>query len=204
MKLDLANMDPKSIYLTMIQTIVPRPIAWILSDNGDQTHNLAPFSYFNGVCSKPPIISISVGKKRSGGRKDTWTNIDEREHFVVHLPRTNSASAVSATAATLPFGDSEITANNLPTVQDEDWPLPRLVESPVALLCRKHQIIEVGATPQGLVLGEILRIHLDDDIVLSGTEAELKIDIARLNPLARLGGDDYAPVGPAFTVDRPD
>ena len=97
MDLDLSTLDPKTIYQTMIQCIVPRPIAWVLTDNGDRSFNLAPFSYFNGVSSRPPIISISAGKKRDGSKKDTWKNIEERTLFVVHLAQTDHAPLVSAT-----------------------------------------------------------------------------------------------------------
>lgn len=203
MNIDLSSCSPKEIYSTMIQCIVPRPIAWVLSDNGDTTHNLAPFSYFNGVCSQPPILSISVGKKRDGSKKDTWKNIEERSHFVVHLARSKQAAAVSATAASLPFGTSEITENHLEITQDSEWSLPRLIEAPIAMLCQLHQVVEVGATPQGLILGRIEQIYLADNIVVESGENGLKLEATAIDPLARLGGDDYASIGPAFTVSRP-
>lgn len=187
----------------MIQCIVPRPIAWVLSDNGDQSLNLAPFSYFSGVSSKPPIISLSVGKKRSGEKKDTWRNIEERNHFVVHIAHTEQAAQVSATAASLAFGESEITANQLATTAEPNWPLPRLQGPRIALLCERHQIVEVGETPQGLVLGQILQIYLADEILDASDGNSPKVNIERLNPLARLGGDDYSAIGKSFTVERP-
>lgn len=187
----------------MIQCIVPRPIAWVLSDNGNQSYNLAPFSYFNGVSSKPPIISISIGKKGDGSKKDTWKNIEEREHFVVHLANTAQATLVSATAASLPFGESELSVNDLTTVQDSTWSLPRLEDAPIAMLCRHHQIVEVGDTPQALVLGRIEQLYIADAITKESSTAAPSIDSARLDPLARLGGDDYAKVGASFTVERP-
>ncbi len=204
MNIELASLAPSAIYGLMIQCIVPRPIAWVLSDNGDNTHNLAPFSYFNGVSSKPPIISISAGKKRDGSKKDTWKNIEERGHFVVHLPMASQAAQVSATAASLPYGTSEVTANDLPTIQEPSWRLPRLAEAPIAMLCRLHQVIEIGETPQGLILGQIEQIHIADGILGDASSAAPKVDPSLLNPLARLGGDDYASIGKTFTVSRPE
>ena len=204
MNIDLAKLAPSAIYGMMIQCIVPRPIAWVLSDNGDSSFNLAPFSYFNGVSSKPPIISISAGKKRDGSKKDTWKNIEERSHFVVHLPNADQAAQVSATAASLPFGTSEVTENKLPTAHEPSWPLPRLAEAPIAMLCRLHQVIEVGETPQGLILGQIEHIYLEDAILSNTTSDRPQINASSLNPLARLGGDDYASIGETFTVQRPD
>ncbi len=203
MILDLNQLDPKAIYALMIQSIVPRPIAWVLSDNGDHSYNLAPFSYFNGVSSKPPILSLSIGKKRDGSKKDTWVNIEKRKHFVVHIAQCQQAQSVSASAASLPFGSSEITANELETAGVTGWNLPRLAEAKIAMWCQLHQIVEVGDTPQALVLGRIEQLYLNDDFAQDGLGPIPKIDLDRLDPLARLGGDDYSALGDSFTVSRP-
>ena len=66
MILDLSELKPAQVYFQMIQTLVPRPIAWVLSEIEQNKYNLAPFSYFNAVCSDPPLIMLSVGKKPDG------------------------------------------------------------------------------------------------------------------------------------------
>jgi flavin reductase (DIM6/NTAB) family NADH-FMN oxidoreductase RutF len=85
MLLDFTRLPEHEIHRVMLQTIVPRPIAWMLSDNGDGGYNLAPFSYFSGITSEPPLSMISAGRKADGSRKDTWRNIEERADFVVHI-----------------------------------------------------------------------------------------------------------------------
>ena len=75
MILSFEDLSPNEVYYTLIQSIVPRPIAWVLSENANLTHNLAPFSYFNGVSSNPPLVSISVGRRIDGSQKDTWHGI---------------------------------------------------------------------------------------------------------------------------------
>jgi flavin reductase (DIM6/NTAB) family NADH-FMN oxidoreductase RutF len=202
MRVELDQLTPSEVYGLMIQTIVPRPIAWVLSDNGDATFNLAPFSYFNGVTSRPPTLSLSIGRKRDGSRKDTWRNIEERGHFVVHVPHRGQAGPVAQTAASLPFGESEVDAAQLELVEESGWPLPRLRAARVALLCLHYRIIEIGDAPQGLVIGEILSAHLDDVLTAGGNLQELSA--AALDPLARLGGDDYCGLGRSFTIERPD
>lgn len=211
MLIDLAELAPRDIYGFMTRSIVPRPVAWILTDNGvpdadpGRAFNLAPFSYFNGVCSRPPIISVSIGRKRDKEPKDTWRNIEEREHFVVHISNTRLAPLVSATAASLEFGDSEVAAHGIPLVNEADWPLPRVKGAPIALLCRRHQIIEVGDVRQGLVLGEIRAAFVADKVIKGEIAPGVPdIDLAKADPLARLGGNDFAGLGPAFTVQRPD
>lgn len=202
MRIELDHLSGKDVYGLMIQTIIPRPIAWVLSDNGNESFNLAPFSYFNGVTSKPPTLSLSIGRKRDRTKKDTWRNIEERGHFVVHIASVEMAAAVSATAASLESGESEVIENNLELTDEEGWSLPRLRAARIALLCQRHQIIEVGEGPQGLVIGEIKSAWLSDEIAGAG-ETIPSIDAKSLDPLARLGGNDYANLDQVFTVARP-
>ena len=106
MQINLDSLSPARAYHLMIQSIVPRPIAWVLSDNGDTTLNLAPFSYFNAVCSDPPVLMLSIGRKPDGSDKDTARNIVERSQFVVHIPHREMALEVTESSRPLPFGES--------------------------------------------------------------------------------------------------
>ena len=202
MIIDFANLSGKEAYGAMIQTIVPRPVAWILSDNGDDTLNLAPFSYFNGVSSKPPTLSVSIGRKGDRSKKDTWRNIEERGRFVVHIAGVDHAHLVSATSEPLPFGESETTRHGIELLAEEGFGLPRIKDAQIAFDCERYQIIEIGDAPQGLVIGQIKRVYVDDEIA-EMTGGGLKVDALELNPLARLGGDDYAQLGETLTIPRP-
>lgn len=188
-----SDCSPKELYLLMTQTIVPRPVAWVLTQNQNQSLNLAPFSYFNGVSSDPPILMISAGKKRGGEKKDTWRNIEENGFFVVHIPGTNHLNGVIETAAPLEYGESEPENFKIKTVSTADWPLPRIESAKVAFLCRCHQIIEVGNKPQALILGEIQSLWLEDSII-EQKDGQILIDESGLDPLARLGKDLYASI----------
>ena len=202
MQVNLSDLSPNQVYHTLIQTIIPRPVAWTLTDNGDGSFNFAPFSYFNGVSSNPPMIMLSIGKKPDGSRKDTWVNIDERNDFIVHIAHRGLAPAVTATAATLPHGESELVKNNLKTVPLEGSRLPRVEGPRIAFVCEKEQIIEVGNTPQGLVLGLVKSIYLDDDVA-SMDQGRLSVDPKKVDPIGRIGGNDYALFGETITVARP-
>jgi flavin reductase (DIM6/NTAB) family NADH-FMN oxidoreductase RutF len=202
MRIDFANLKLKEAYQVMIQCIIPRPIAWILSDNGDESHNLAPFSYFSGVTSRPPMLCVSIGRKPDGAKKDTWVNIEARLHFVVHIPSRRHSGQVSATSAGLPFGESEVVANRLALVNEKGWALPRLADCRLALLCESHQIIQVGEGPQALILGRIRQAWVDDNVATEGP-ALVRVDPVKLDPLGRLGADDYTGLGEVFEVPRP-
>lgn len=209
MQFDLSQMTPTERYFAMTQVIVPRPIAWVLSDNGGQGEaslNVAPYSFFTAICSDPPILMISGGKKTTGdeaGReKDTVVNIRERGHFVVHIAGTSSLDVLNASAATLNHGESEVEAFGLKTTEFKDFSLPRLTECPVALGCKLHRVEEIGNAPQILIFGEIEQMYIDDSAIKS-LLPRLEVDSHKLNPLARLGGANYAGLGEPLQASRP-
>jgi flavin reductase (DIM6/NTAB) family NADH-FMN oxidoreductase RutF len=202
MIIEQKKLSSDDFYRIMIQAIIPRPIAWVLSRNSNGSFNVAPFSFFNGVASEPPILMISVAQKEEGVRKDTWINIEARREFVVHIPPGEMADAVVATSKALPHGESEIDLAELKTAVVEGWSLPRIQGPRLAMLCEKHQIIEVGTEPTGLILGELRAIWVDDAIVTT-EKGRPAIDPHQINPLARLGGPSYGTLGDIFTVNRP-
>lgn len=202
MIIDYEPSQSEAFYHVMIQAIVPRPIAWVLSRNPNGSFNVAPFSFFSGVASEPPIIMLSVGWKDDVTRKDTWVNIDERKDFVVHIPSAEMGENVVATSAALPFNESELDQAKLLTVPVEGMSLPRLAGPKVAMFCEKHKIIEVGEEKQGMILGEIKKIWLDENVTATQKD-RLLIDPKKLNPLSRLGGKDYSTLGPIFPINRP-
>ena len=203
MDIDFAELSAREAYGFMVQAIVPRPVAWVLSDNGTGNFNLAPFSFFNGVTSRPPTLSISIGKKRDGAKKDTWRNIEERSHFVVHIAGASMAKQVSDTSASLTFGESEVDRNQIELTPVDGWSLPRVRTANVAMLCERYRIVEIGDGPQGLIIGRILRAYVDDAILAKDGDGEVMLLPRHLDPLARLGGDSYASLEEPFEVERP-
>ncbi|MFV2033306.1 MAG: flavin reductase family protein, partial [Gammaproteobacteria bacterium] len=93
------TLSPAKVYFTLIQTLMPRPVAWVLSENPDESYNLAPFSYFNAICSDPPLIMLSIGVKPDGGPKDSRLNIEAGKDFVVHIAHRELAPVVTQTSA---------------------------------------------------------------------------------------------------------
>lgn len=203
MHIDLSGLSPNRVYFTLIQSVVPRPIAWVLSENTDGAYNLAPFSYFNLVCSDPPLLMLSIGKKRAGDIKDTRRNIIERERFVVHLPHVGQMEQVNESSRELPAGVSELESLQLCTVPFAGFSLPRLRDCRIALACSRYQVSELGDQGQALMLGLIESVYIDDAIVQRDEKGGLIIDAAKLDPLSRLGGDEYGSLGQVYRLPRP-
>lgn len=202
MNIDLSTLSGSSIYHLMTQTVIPRPIAWVLSTNKDDSLNLAPFSYFNAVCSEPPLLMLSMGKKPSGKAKDTVINLEVGALCIVHIAHVEQSDQVTNTAATLAYGESEIEASEIELIAHKDWPMKRIKACPIAYLCKVHSVQDIGNTPQRLVFVEAIELYINDDAV-SQDKGRIKVDAVKVDPLARLGASQYANLGEVFSAVRP-
>lgn len=203
MYIDFAELSHSQVYFTMIQTVIPRPIAWVLSENPKGRFNLAPFSYFNAVCSDPPLLMISIGKKPDGSFKDTRVNIEQRREFVVHIAHEGMLDALNESSATLSADVSEIDRQELATRPLPGSRLPRLADCRVAISCECYQIQEIGGIPQTLIFGLIKGIYVDDAIISGDTKSRVKVHADQLSPIGRLGANEYVNFGKIVRRKRP-
>ncbi|GAA0784615.1 flavin reductase family protein [Marinobacterium sediminicola] len=197
-------MASTDIYHTLTQIIIPRPVAWVLSPNDEtgSSHNLAPFSFFNVVCSDPPVLMLSIGVKSDGTMKDSCRNLLERKRCVIHIGSDDQAQAISDTSRELAFGESELEMIGNGLVPFEGTDMHRLQDVPIALACRLYQHIEVGNKPQHLLLVEVEQFWIDDAVCYVDSKGRSRVDADKLRPLARLGGSEYARLGEVFRIER--
>jgi flavin reductase (DIM6/NTAB) family NADH-FMN oxidoreductase RutF len=203
MILDLDELNPAQTYFQMIQTLIPRPIAWVLSEHANGSYNLAPFSYFTAICADPPLVMISVGHKPDGALKDTRVNIEARGDFVIHIAHRQMLAAMNASSATLAAGVSEVDQLGLKTVAFAGSRLPRLADARVAYACERYDIQEIGPGRQSLIIGRVKQIYVDDAIVETTAEGRIKVDAGKLDPIARLGASEYAMLSEVVSLKRP-
>ncbi|MBF0142688.1 MAG: flavin reductase family protein [Magnetococcales bacterium] len=195
MEIGLAGLSPDGAYFILTQALIPRPIAWVLSENPGGSLNLAPFSWFNAVCADPPLVLLSISRRRDGSPKDTWSNISARGDFVVHIPHVAQAGAVNESSASLPPGVSEVDHLGLATVPFAGSRLPRLADCRLAMACVRHDILTVGHSGQSLILGEVKSLFVDDDAVVLDAKGRVRILAEGLEPLGRLGVGEYVAFG---------
>lgn len=203
MLIDLTTLKPAEAYFLMTQSVIPRPIAWVLSQNPGDGYNLAPFSFFNAVASDPPTIVFSVGIQEGGGAKDTSRNIKERPSFTVNIASVDQLPVLNQTSATLPYGESEVDANSIELAEVEGFDVPRVADSKIALLCERYHIQKVGNRDQMLIFGEIKSLYVADHCVETTEKGRLRIIAENVQPLARLGAGEYADFGGILTAKRP-
>ncbi|RPH40964.1 MAG: flavin reductase family protein [Planctomycetota bacterium] len=195
MDFDPAALSPRDAYRLMISCIIPRPIAFVTTLSRDGATNLAPFSFFNGVSSDPPVVSIAVAAKKDGSPKDTWRNIEETGEYVINVVVPELMDAVIIGAKELPHGVSELEMSGLKTLPSTKVKPPRLEASPINLECTLLRIVEVEET--ALILGRVVMVHAKDEIVDGG-----RVDPRRLTFVGRLGDDLYCRVNDLFERKR--
>ncbi len=201
MELDFTQLSTRDAYQWMTRTILPRPIAWVSTIDAEGRTNLAPFSFFQGVTSNPPILMFVPVNDRHGVKKDTVKNIEQVPEFVVNVVSHALAEKMNATAATLPYGESEFEKFGIESAASAKVKPPRVAAAPVAFECSLYRILNIGEGPlaANVVFGKILLAHVRDDVLA----ADGKADAAKLDLIGRLGDQDYATTRGIFSVQRP-
>ena len=195
MILDPQAVSPGAFYQFMISVVVPRPIAFVSTISPEGQLNVAPFSYFNAITNQPPLLGISINR-RGGAPKDTLRNIEQTGEFVVNTVNESLGPRMVQASGDWPEEVDEFQLTGLTPVPSDRVKPPRVAESPVNLECRLFRTIELGAT--FFVVGEILRAHVKEEVLTDG-----RVDVAKLHPLGRLGGDGYAVVREVIHMPRP-
>jgi flavin reductase (DIM6/NTAB) family NADH-FMN oxidoreductase RutF len=201
MQLDFSKLPPRVVYGWMTSVIAPRPIAWVSTIAADGRTNLAPFSFFQGVTSNPPTLMFVPVNNRDGQPKDTVRNLQQVPEFVVNVVPYALAGPMNATAATLPYGESEAEKFGIAMTPSVKVRPPRVAAAPVAFECTLHQIVDIGEGPLAahVVFGRIHLVHVSDAVL----GADGRIDPAKLDLIGRMGGELYCRTTERFAFKRP-
>ena len=190
MIIDPDNTAFQDIHKLMIGSIVPRPIAFVSTISKNKQNNIAPFSYFNGVCSNPPTIMFAPARRGwDGSEKDTLINIKDTKEFVVNIVSESFTEQMVKCSTDFESNIDEFSISGLTPIASTKINPPRLLESKINLECKLDQIVEIGDGTAGsgfVVLGTIVLFHIDDDIYEDG-----HILLDKLEPLGRLAGNWY-------------
>ena len=198
MIIEPAGLNGLEAHRLLISLIVPRPIAWVTSQNPDGVVNAAPYSFFSGVRSKQPVICLSAGYGK-GGEKDTPRNIAATGEFVVNLVGEHQADQMNRTATEYPYGVSETEKLGIEVAPSTTIGVPRIADSPAALECKLDRIIPVGDPPASLILGEVLAYWVRDDLEWDRAKG---IAPKALSVIGRLHLDSYMRITDTFSMER--
>jgi len=201
-----SQLAHREFYNILISAVAPRPIAWVSTLSASGQPNLAPFSFFNAVCAKPPLLAFAPGMRSprraiAGGEpKDTLRNVRETGEFVVNVVTYEVAEAMNLTSGEYEAEINEFEVAKLTSAPSKVVRPARVAQSPVSFECKLHQILDFNPDPEGgsLVIGEIVSIHIDEHRLKEG-----RIDRDSLDLIGRMGGMQYTRTTQRFEMVRP-
>ena len=199
MELDLEGKHADRAYAILASLVTPRPIAWVTTMNAKGAVNAAPFSFFNLLGARPPILGFCPGDRDDGTPKDTARNIRDSHEFVVNLVDEDLAEAMNKTAATVPYGTNELELAGLTTAASSIVKPPRIAEAPASLECVEWGTLQIG--DNRLIVGLIKRVHVRDALF---DPEKLRIRSEEFHVVGRMASPDwYCRTTDRFEMKRP-
>ena len=215
-------------YRILISSVAPRPIAWVSTMDREGRLNLAPFSFFNAISGRPPLLVVSPGLRRLPAaadgaaphapsvqepsfqepgfqepgfqEKDTLRNIRETKEFVVNVVTYDLAQAMNVTSGEYDPSVNEFELARLTPRPSKLVRPPAVADSPVNFECKLRQILDFADPPYGnsLVIGEIVSVHVKEAHLKDG-----RLDPDSLDLIGRMGGNQYSRTAQRFEMVRP-
>ncbi len=180
MTIEYKNIEPATRYKLMANSVIPRPIAWIVTE--DEVVNVAPFSYFTPLSSNPPVMIVSIGHKSSGEPKDTLKNIRKTKKCTICIADVKQYEKLHFSSKELAENISEAKKFDIGLEKiDENFP-PMIKGAPIAFFCEFYEEIELKESKTIPVIVEIKKEFVQDECIDEALHVEL-------NPLARIGAN---------------
>ncbi|WP_278469046.1 flavin reductase family protein [Gimesia maris] len=199
MELDFEAADLDRAYAVLSSLVTPRPIAWVTSLDEAGVVNAAPFSFFNVLGAHPPIVGFCPGNRDDGTPKDTAINVRKLHEFVVNLVDESLAEQMNQTAASLPYGVSEVEAAGMEVLPSSTVKPPRLAAAPASLECAEWGTLQIG--DNRLVIGLVKRVHIQDQYWEADT---MRIKSEELRLIGRMARPSwYCRTTDRFEMERP-
>jgi flavin reductase (DIM6/NTAB) family NADH-FMN oxidoreductase RutF len=165
--------------------------------------NLAPYSQWQNLTFDPPMVMFAANRYPDGRCKDTVVNAQTTGWFVWNMATWALREAVNISAMALAPEEDEFIRAGVSKAASVHCAAPRVAESPAHFECRylSTHTLE-GDSPVGtvdVVFARVERIHVDDAFI----GADGKLDIGKLEPIARMGYYDYTVVRDVFEMRIP-
>lgn len=183
--------------------VIPRPIGWISTVSPEGVHNLAPYSFFNGVAGDPPMVMFGSGMRSADAPKDSIFNAEKTGEFVCSMVSYELTDTMNDTSAGYDPEIDEAAHLGIEMEASELVKPLRVKASPIHLECTYFDTMTLPADRNGggnaICVGRVVGVHINDDYLKDGF-----VDVEKIRPVARLGYMDYTSVQEVFTLLRPE
>ncbi len=190
LEFDPNEIERRAVYRLLTGAVVPRPIGWASTISPEGVSNLAPFSFFTGVCVAPPMISLTIARNPDGTEKHTLKNARATGEFVFNIVTAPVWEQMVDSANAIPEDESEFDDTGLTPLASVKVKPPRVAEVPIHFECKVEDVIEFGPNKHPLLVGEVVHFHVDPSCMTNGY-----IDMQKLDPIGRLNGFFYSKLG---------
>ncbi|WP_210363950.1 flavin reductase family protein [Bacillus sp. REN3] len=201
MEIKPETLQWKDAYKLMVGSILPRPIAFVSSQDENGDDNLAPFSFFTAISADPMMVCFSPMRRGTdGAKKDTLKNIEATKEFVINIVGEDIVQQMNDCATEFTPDIDEFAASGLSKEKSAAVKPPRVKESKVHLECVLDRVVDYGdhAGAGSLVIGKVVHVHVHDELYGNG-----RIDTEKLNPVGRMAGATYTlPMANTFELQR--
>lgn len=197
-----AEHPHREVYKLLTAAVVPRPIAWVSTVSAAGQPNLAPFSFFNAVCSNPPTVLFCTGiREADRSPKDTYHNVCATGEFVINFVTEALAEAMNVTAVEVPPDVNEFERAGLTAAPGHTVQVPHVAETPIYFECKLREIVTISEEPGGghVIIGTVTFIHCADSVYRTGSY----IDFDAYRAVGRMTGPGYVRTRDRFNLARP-
>jgi flavin reductase (DIM6/NTAB) family NADH-FMN oxidoreductase RutF len=197
---DISELETPEIYQYLTHGVVPRPIAWVSTQDKSGTSNLAPYSFFSVASVNPPVLTITSVPARDKTEKDTLKNLLDTQEAVIHIVTEDMIESMNQSCAHLASGVSEIETIGIETIPSQRVQPPSITNTRFRFECRLKDTLELSRQPGGgiLILLDVIGIFVDDGLM---TESGIQSELHKV--VGKLGGDDYSDTNAKFKLTRP-
>ncbi len=204
----MLHIDPNQITTPelhgyLLGAVSPRPICFASTVDREGNVNLAPYSFFNVFSANPPVMIFSPARRvRGNTTKHTLENVLETKEVVINIVSNSMVQQMSLASTEYAKGVNEFVKAGFTEVPSDKIKPPRVAESPVQFECKVKEVIALGEEggAGNLIISEVVMMHINERIL----DSNGKIDPARIDTVARMGGNWYtrSKVG-MFEVEKP-
>lgn len=160
MIIDYKEVNDLNRYKIMSDTVVPRPIAWIVTED-EGVINAAPFSYFIPLSSNPATLIVSIGIKEDNSPKDSLYNILKHKKATICFVNKDNLEQVKKCALPLEKQESEVEKFEIEVKKVlEEYP-PIISSTQTALFCDFYSKVDLPGETTPVIL-EIKKQYLEE------------------------------------------
>lgn len=136
----------------------PVPVVMITCRNKEGKENVFTVAWTGTICTKPPMLSISIRPERL-----SYEYIKETMEFTVNMPHRKQTRETDFCGVRSGRQLDKIKECGFTMVEGKDVNVPFIKECPVNIECKVKQIIPLGT--HDIFLAEVVGSHVNEDLM---------------------------------------